>query len=306
MRRLKHFFAKPYRWAIIYSFVLVSFFVFALIDTFIIPKLMIVEESKENSLPETALQDSSEAIITDLSYKDKNIEITIQTIREYETTIYIADIQLFDASYLKTAFAENAFGRNIKEKTSGIAKKNNVIFAVNGDYYGFRDKGYVLRNGVLYRSVSRDNENVDDLVINNSGNLYIIQENEVSIESLNIDNISQIFSFGPALVENGQIIVSSASEVDQSKNSNPRTAIGQISPLHYIIIVSDGRTDESEGLSLLQLAQVFLDQGCSVAYNLDGGGSSTMYFNGTIINNPTDGRNDGEREISDIIYIGYE
>ena len=88
--------------------------------------------------------------------------------------------------------------------------------------------------------------------------------------------------------------------------SNPRTAIGQISPLHYIIIVSDGRTDESEGFSLLQLAEEMQNRGAVTAYNLDGGGSSTLYFNGEIINNPTSGNSTGEREVSDIVYIGYE
>jgi exopolysaccharide biosynthesis protein len=56
-------------------------------------------------------------------------------------------------------------------------------------------------------------------------------------------------------------------------------------------------------MSLSDLAQKFEERGCTVAYNLDGGGSSTMYFNGEVINNPTDGRHEGERKISDIIYI---
>ncbi len=86
----------------------------------------------------------------------------------------------------------------------------------------------------------------------------------------------------------------------------PRTAIGQISPLHYIIIVSDGRTDESEGFSLLQLAEEMQNRGAVTAYNLDGGGSSTLYFNGEIINNPTNGNNTEEREVSEIVYFGYE
>jgi exopolysaccharide biosynthesis protein len=77
-----------------------------------------------------------------------------------------------------------------------------------------------------------------------------------------------------------------------------------VSALHYIVIVSDGRTSESAGLSLLELAQLFADRGCTVAYNLDGGGSSTMWFNGRIVNNPTDGRTYGERSVSDIVYIG--
>jgi len=119
------------------------------------------------------------------------------------------------------------------------------------------------------------------------------------------DDILQILSFGPSLIENGQVTVSTNSEVSQSMTSNPRTAIGQISPLHYIIIVSDGRTSKSEGLSLLELAQEFKDRGSTTAYNLDGGGSSTMYFNGRVINNPTDGKTTGEREVSDIVYFGY-
>jgi exopolysaccharide biosynthesis protein len=112
-------------------------------------------------------------------------------------------------------------------------------------------------------------------------------------------------SFGPALLIDGDVAVDSNSEVSRSMNSNPRTAIGQISPLHYIVIVSDGRTDASKGLSLLELANEFKERGCEVAYNLDGGGSSTMYFNGKVINNPTDGRSISEREVSDIVYIGY-
>lgn len=87
--------------------------------------------------------------------------------------------------------------------------------------------------------------------------------------------------------------------------SNPRTAIGQIDDLHYIMIVADGRTSESEGLSLYELAKVMQDYHCQTAYNLDGGGSSTMYFNGEIVNNPTNGRSHGERSVSDIVYIGY-
>ena len=60
--------------------------------------------------------------------------------------------------------------------------------------------------------------------------------------------------------------------------SNPRTAIGVIGELHYLFVVADGRTSESEGLSLYELAQIMQKYGCITAYNLDGGGSSTLYF----------------------------
>ena len=87
--------------------------------------------------------------------------------------------------------------------------------------------------------------------------------------------------------------------------SNPRTAIGMIEPLHYVFVVCDGRTGESEGLSLYELAQFMRALGVDTAYNLDGGGSSTMVFQGELINNPTtSGSSIKERSVSDIVYIG--
>ena len=89
-------------------------------------------------------------------------------------------------------------------------------------------------------------------------------------------------------------------------SSNPRTAIGYINDNTLVFVVSDGRTNESEGLSLYQLATFMKNLGVKSAYNLDGGGSSTMVFQGKVINNPTtNGRNISERSVSDIVYIGY-
>ena len=126
----------------------------------------------------------------------------------------------------------------------------------------------------------------------------------VTAEQLAANGAVQVLSFGPALIENGRLSVSEDTEVGRSKASNPRTAIGIVDNLHYVFVVSDGRTEESEGLSLLQLAEFMQKLGVQTAYNLDGGGSSTMVFNGTVINNPTtSGRTISERSVSDIVYI---
>ena len=93
-------------------------------------------------------------------------------------------------------------------------------------------------------------------------------------------------------------------EVPISSPSNPRTAIGIYDKGHYVFVVSDGRTDESKGLSLYQLSQCIKELGCTMAYNLDGGGSTTMFFNNQIVNIPTDGNHIEERRVSDILYIG--
>jgi exopolysaccharide biosynthesis protein len=185
-----------------------------------------------------------------------------------------------------------------------MASENNAIFAVNGDYYGANKRGYVIKNGVLYRDSVRQGDDTEDLVIYSDGSFGIIDETEVSAEALLSDGVVQLFAFGPALLENGETAVSKNDEVDRASSSNPRTAIGIVEPLHYIVVVSDGRTSESEGLTLYELAEVMQQYGCTTAYNLDGGGSSTMVFAGEVVNNPTtNGKKITERAVSDIVYI---
>ena len=252
----------------------------------------------------TDSESSSEVIITDHSYQDENISITITEYYENDTAIYVADIVLSSAEYLQTALAQSSYGRNVTEKTSEIAESAGAILAINGDYYGSQEKGYVIRNGVLYRSKGSSGQ--EDLVIYSDGSFGIISEDEITAEELLENGAVQTLSFGPALVVDGGISVSDDDEVGKAKASNPRTAIGIIDDLHYVFAVSDGRTDESAGLSLSELAEFMQGLGVQTAYNLDGGGSSTMYFNGEVINNPTsDGKRIKERSVSDIVYIGY-
>ena len=133
-----------------------------------------------------------------------------------------------------------------------------------------------------------------------------MKEYQTTPMELYINNAWQVFCFGPGLISDGEIIVDAKSEVGGHKESNPRTAIACIKPGHYLMVVSDGRTEESAGLSLLQMAEFLKKYNVSDAYNLDGGGSSTMVFNGKVVNKPTsDGEKIRERGISDIVYIGY-
>lgn len=300
------FFRKPFRYAICYALLLISFTVYVLLDAFVIPRAGVPAAAVTADVSVSSKADGPQTspVITDTSYEDENIKISIETVYEYDTWIYVADIQVSSAAYLKTAFANDTYGRNFKDTTSGMAEDKDALFAINGDYYGFRDTGFVLRNGVLYRDTARSSG--EDLVIDSTGNFNIADERYDSAQKLAEAGAWQIFSFGPALIDGGEICVDSSSEVAKSMSSNPRTAIGQVSELHYIVIVSDGRTSESKGLSLLQLAQEFQARGCTTAYNLDGGGSSTMWFLGKVVNNPVGGSsNSSERSVSDIVYFGY-
>lgn len=300
-----NFFKKPFVYATIVGISLTSLFSYSMLKTFVLSEAISTVEVSNTTMTAEEQTAAASATTNDNSYIDDNIQIQIETIRNNDTTVYIADIQVSSADYLKTALAQNTFGTNVTAKTSETAEANQAILAVNGDYYGANSTGYVIKNGVLYRdSVREDSEN-GDLAIYADGHFEIIYEDDISAQELLDNGVVNLLAFGPSLVENGQITVDENTEVGQAMSSNPRSAIGIIDENHYIIIVSDGRTSESQGLTLYQLAQIMQSYGAQTAYNLDGGGSSTLYFNGQIINNPTTRGTISERAVSDIVYIGY-
>ena len=332
---------------VLYGVLLFSFSTYALLDTFVIPHPMqsveinaIAETTQTSNIKESVeaaikeklgngtvtdtestdkkviaeTEETGSSTVNDIEtveggtvigeYSDSNTSITLKRYRAYDSDIYVADITVSDASALKTALANNTYGRNITDTTSDIADENNAVLAINGDYYGARQSGYVIRNSKLYRNTSGDR---DALVIQKNGEFKFVSESETSAEQLLQDGALQVFSFGPVLLNNSEISVGENEEVGMAMASNPRTAVGYLGNNHYVFVVSDGRTSESAGLSLYELASFMKEIGVVDAYNLDGGGSSTMVFKGEIINNPTtNGHSNQERAVSDIIYIGGE
>lgn len=306
---------------LLFAFLLAAYTIYAALDTFVLIRVLTPDaqpmptataeatavpeaSTSATSAPEATAQATATPVISDTEYHDAQIDIVLTTMRVENTTVYVADVQLADVSLLKTALAGNTYARNLTETTSVQAANVHAILAINGDYYGAQERGYVLRNGVLYRSSAQSN--TEALVIDSDGNFRIITEGEVTADSLAEAGAWQVFTFGPSLILDGQVTVSSSDEVGRAMVSNPRTAIGQIGEGHYLLVVSDGRTSESSGLSLRQLAELMQSLGVQTAYNLDGGGSSTMVFQGRVINNPTtNGRSIRERSVSDIVYIGY-
>lgn len=252
---------------------------------------------------ESASGNAGKVTDSEMQYADENISVTVTEYYENDTKIYVADVQLSSAQYLKTAFAGDTFGKNITAATSEIAADHGAILAINGDFCGARTTGYVIRNGIVYRDTG--DASTDVLCIYADGHFEITNAGETTAQALADAGVWQAFSFGPALVQDGAVTVSEDEEVGHAMASNPRTAIGIIDDLHYVLVVSDGRTEESAGLTLRQLAEFMQGLGVTTAYNLDGGGSSTMYWNGQVINNPTtSGRSVKERSVSDIVYIG--
>ena len=249
------------------------------------------------------------AVTTDTTYTSADTDITISTVvtgsGDSTVTYNVADVVLDDPTDLRSAFADNSFGENIVENTSDIAADNDAMFAINGDYYGFRDSGIVIRNGVVYR----DDGARQGLALYRDGTAQVYDETTTSAADLVAAGVWNTLSFGPAVVQDGQIVAGIDDvEVDTNfgnhsiQGQQPRTAIGVVAPGHFVFVVVDGRSPGySAGVTMTDLAQIMVGLGAITAYNLDGGGSSTMYFNGEVVNDPL-GRGE-ERGTSDILYV---
>lgn len=297
------------------------------LDRFVVPHVVVSDvaayEAAQNATATatatpsaTATDEATDAtastpVTTATSYTsdDTSISITTYTQGTGDDTItyYVADLTLSDATSLRGAFANNQFGENITALVSETATANNAILAVNGDYYGFRDSGIVIRNGVVFR----DSGAREGLAMYRDGTVKVYDETQTTAAQLVADGVWNTLSFGPAIVESGAA-VSGIDQVEVDTNvgnhsiqgEQPRTAIGVAADGHILLVVVDGRDPGySRGATLPELADIMISLGATTAYNLDGGGSSELWFNGVVVNQPSNG---GERATSDILYIAAE
>ncbi len=287
------------------------------LDRFVVPHAEITNVSEyeagqagtSTTTDATSADTSASAVVTDTSYTSGDTGVTVSTVTtgsgDDTVTYYVADVVLDDATTLKSAFAEDTYGENITETTSAIAEDHNAIFAINGDYYGFRDTGIVIRNGVVYR----DEGARQGLAFYKDGTVKVYDETATTADQLIADGVWNTLSFGPSLLDNGET-ASGIEDVEVDTNfgnhsiqgEQPRTAVGVIDENHLVFVVVDGRSPGySAGVTMTGLAEIMKDLGATTAYNIDGGGSSTMYFNGSLVNNPLG--DNKERGTSDILYI---
>ena len=227
---------------------------------------------------------------------DISIRITSMTDEKHGSLpfkAYVADIHVSSMENLKAGFPVG----HRTDEAEMIAIDNDAVLAVNGDFYVNINKGILVRNGIVLQS----EEGTSDIcVIYGDGTMHTYGPGEYSAEGILNQNPWQVWSFGPALLgEDGK----PKSEYNTSAaiyNRNPRTAIGYYEQGHYCLVVIDGRGQGySNGASIRTLASFLSDLGCKAAYNLDGGASSVMVFDGQTVNMPSA----GGRKISDVIMV---
>ena len=240
----------------------------------------------------------------ELSYETDKLKVSIEQKKKDGMTYFVCDIKLTDVSQLRTAFAGDDFRSGIYEAVSDIAGRYSPVLAINADFCRYHREGVIIRNGEVLRRQNIKKHHL--LVVDEKGNLSVQTDRSgkqgLVANKLEKANTWQTFEFGPVLVENGEaaeLPLKSFYIICNKGYLEPRTGIGQIGPLHYIVIVVDGRRDGySTGADMPTFQQLFLDEGAQFAFNLDGGGSTTLYFLGEVINMPSGGK---ERSVSDVI-----
>lgn len=234
-----------------------------------------------------------EVEITENSYRSHDISINVETRNVGSSVAYIADIYIRYIENFKSAFANDQYGKNIVENTQSMAQRHNAVLAVNGDYYGIRDTGVIVRNYTLYRDTPKG----ELCGIYYDGTVVNYFKDALDVHYALDCGLYQTMTFGPYLIMDGNVRTNIVSAVTET---NPRTGFGYYEPGHYCFIVVDGRqSGYSDGLTLDEYAQLFASLGCTNAYNLDGGQSSMMIFHNNVYNRPYN----GGRSTSDIFFI---
>ena len=206
----------------------------------------------------------------------------------------------------------------VRVDATETAKKHNVVFAMNTDYYTYRvavnnnrHTGIVIRDGrILYDDPYTEKQvtnsmfpNLDMLAFMPDGSLKVYHSWEKTAQELIDEGVQTVYSFGPYLLLDGKV---SERAYANNENKNPRCAIGMVEPGHYVAIMCEGRLKRSAGVTISYLAKMMRAKGCQVAFNMDGGQTAVMVFMGKQLNQigAYDGGKTNSRPTSEVLGFG--
>ena len=241
---------------------------------------------------------ADEACYSEDRYEDDSITVEMRKEWIDDVHLNIAHVTIRDASQLRTGLAHPK--ARLNNYVYAIARDCNAIVATGGDFFTNDEGGYVVRMNQVFRTSPKASH--DLLIIDQNADFHIIPKcDPAALKALKEGGTEfvNVFWFGPALVIDGEKQDMPEKYQYNIRRKEPRTAIGQIGPLEYLMVCADGRNTDSAGCTVETLAQFMYDQGCVQAYNLDGGNSASMAFHGETYVTKV-GR---DRPLSDIIYF---
>ncbi len=243
---------------------------------------------------------TDEVVITENSYSSPTVSVTIDTFsgtyNGFYQTYYVADIYVAGIENFKTCFANNQYTYYGSQDAEAMARNSGAIISMNGDYCNNQKYGILVRNGEVYYD---DPMEFDLCVLYYDGTVETYSPSEYVPADVIAAGAYQTWKFGPRLLDtNGKAMTNFNTTYVVEKEEAPRSGFGYYEPGHYCFVVADGSQNHARGMVLSEFAQLFEDLGCVRAYNMDGGASSVLTFNGTKYNIPS-----GYRELGDILLI---
>ena len=236
------------------------------------------------------------------AYEDPSLSVRIEQGRFLDTDWTSVSIKAANPTQVRTLKA-GPYGSTREAKGSVLAARVNAVLAIGGDFFTYHNYGYIVRQGQFYRNKPTGKQDV--LVIDDKGDLHVLLKADRAMieafEKEHRDSIVNAFTFGPALMDKGQPVTLSADTKSDVVKAQ-RIALCQTDELEYMVVYCEGPNDvNSKGLSILQFQELVASfPGVITAYNLDGGSSATIVFQGEKINGP---RSQRSRSIGDIIYF---
>lgn len=236
------------------------------------------------------------------SYVSNDLSIYIERVstqleEEAPLIYYVADIYMRNYSSFRS-------GLRTATRPWKYTRFEKAVLGITGDNLTEAEKeqkGCLIRNGKLYCDYNK----ADTLVIESDLRLSVLTPDAFEATDLLDRGVRDTYSFGPILVSDGKL--NAAANEHRVGHPNPRCGLGMVEAGHWIAIVTDGRqAGYSMSIDLITFAQLFLDRGCALAYNLDGGSSAAMVFMGEILNeHEGKGTSDVMRPWTDALLWGY-
>ena len=249
-------------------------------------------------------------VLTDTSYQSERVAIFItrvvddsKTIADHTFNYFMADVYLQNMEDLRSAPAKSWEKKwdSGQDWLKNIAKANDAIFAVSGDFTLTRKQGLVTRNGEVLRAEHDPKYDVGVIYLDGHMETFTAQDTPVT-ELTSDPNVWQILGFGPELLDKDGQPKTSFNDPKSVSPANIRNAVGYFEPGHYCFVFVPAykvRKDRT-CLDMESLAKLMASLGCVRAYNLDGGGTADMYFNGKLVSDKGMGQT---RRNHDIYYI---
>lgn len=228
------------------------------------------------------------------TYSSATLNITLRRKTLHGIPYWVAHIKTAKASQLKSALSYGTYG-GTRQTTSSAISSNKGIIGINGSAFDYGSGkpsplGMCIKNGTIYGDYATS---YSVMAVKKDGTIYTPPQG-LSGKDLLKTGVKDTYNFGPVLIKDGEPQLPWA----ETEKYYPRTAVGMVKPNEYVLLVTD--TGDYSGLNHWDMVKIFQSYNCKYAYNLDGGGSSTLYYNGKVMNKLIGGY---QRPCGDFLYF---